>query len=52
MARKLSRCPIYSGKLMSKVVIRSRMAPQMITTRTRAFKALEPDASRAVMSRR
>ena len=37
--------PVYAGKLLCKTVCES--SPQVITTRTRAFKKPEPDASRS-----
>ncbi len=44
----VTRCPIYSGKLVSTVLIpEPGGTPQMITTRSRAFQALEPDAGRS-----
>jgi electron transfer flavoprotein alpha subunit len=44
----VARCPVYSGKLMSRVMIPNPDgAPQMMTVRSRAFKALEPDAGRS-----
>ena len=39
--------PVYAGKLLSKVVCEAR--PQIATTRTRAFPAPQPDASRSGM---
>lgn len=43
--RVVATRPIYAGKLLSKVVCKTN--PQIITTRTRAFAALQPDPTRS-----
>jgi electron transfer flavoprotein alpha subunit len=43
--RVVTTRPVYAGKLISKVVCDAR--PQIVTTRTRAFPAAQPDASRS-----
>jgi electron transfer flavoprotein alpha subunit len=42
--RVIATRPVYAGKLLAKVYCQAR--PQIITTRSRAFKAPEPDGTR------